>query len=307
MATKTKFNNEELIRLAKNGDEGAKEELFKINRGLNFYIAKRFENTKMEIDDLISVSNIGMIKAYNTFDLNKGTKFISYASRIMTNEILMYLRKDKKHNGLANLEQTISQDMDGNNLTLMEVIPAPEDNIKTEDYDLMQYVLNIFNKEANERDKIVLKKCIINNETQRKVANELGFSQSYIARLIIRVERMLKNIAETGKYNYTTTNNIKRKRNVEGDVKIEIKKKVVKKYTKNDYLYIIKNYPNLSAQDIANVMGVKNQSVRVYKSKAKCLSKDYIVTDINSELIAKLDKYSLDKVNFKSKTDIITK
>jgi RNA polymerase sporulation-specific sigma factor len=248
--------NEELVKKAKNGDTDAEVELLLNNDRLCFHIAKRFLNTGLDIEDLASMAKIGLVKAYNKFSIDKETKFATFASRVMTNEILMYLRGNKKNKDATNLEQVISKDVDGNELTLMDVIPIPEEDITMEDREEMQYVLKIFNDNASERDKIILQRCILNNENQRDVAKDLGTSQSYVSRLARNVEKSLKYIVENNKYKRFSAKREK-----------EEKSMGKTQYTQEHYFYILNTRPELSVADISKLMGTFKQSIYNYKKK----------------------------------------
>lgn len=193
------YTNEELFKLAVNGDKEAEIELFINMDKYCYFIAHKYNNIA-EIEDLASIAKIGLIKAYNTFNLDKGIKFVSYADKIMRNEILMFDRKNKKHKENVSLNTLLNLDNDGNELTIEDVFPNPEMAVTQDEIIDIKQILKIFNENAKERDKIILRRCIIGIERQRNVAKELNVSQSYIARRMTGIKYTLKHIGNTGEF-----------------------------------------------------------------------------------------------------------
>ncbi len=177
-------------------DLSAKSKLIEHNLRLVMYIAKRFESNKLDLQDLVSVGSIGLIKAVDSYKLDKNIKLATYASRCIENEILMYLRKVNKSINDVSLDDTLSGDDDGSNMTLGEIIP--DTNLAYEEIELKdqkKYLLNaIFN--LNDREKQIM--CMryglngYNEQTQKEVADTLNISQSYISRLEKKILHKLK-------------------------------------------------------------------------------------------------------------------
>ena len=172
----------------KNGDSGAIERLIEHNLRLVVYIARRFENTGVQLDDLISVGSIGLIKAINSYNLEKNIKLATYASRCIENEILMYLRKTVKLKSEVSFDEPINADYDGNELLLSDVLGTDGDVVykKIEcgvENDLLKKALSKLN--AREREIMSLRYGLSGADelTQKEVADKLGISQSYISRL----------------------------------------------------------------------------------------------------------------------------
>jgi RNA polymerase sporulation-specific sigma factor len=284
---KVAYKNEELIRLAQQGDTDAEEELLVTNRRLCFHIAKRYSNTGIDVEDLASIATIGLMKAYKSFDLSKNIKFATYASTIMNNEILMHLRNARKHHAVVtSLDAEINSDGFEGEMSLKDVIAAPEDDIKFEDFKEMEYILKVFNENASDRDKTILYKCIIGKVNQYEVAEEMNVSQSYVSRLEKKVIESLQFIAKNGYYKKVTTYNKKEA------VKVS---KSMRKYTKHDYVYILRNYPQLTTRQISEIMGLSPEGVNPYKNRfKKGLYDDLEVTHVNQELLEKLQKYIRD-------------
>ena len=179
------------------GDETAKQRLVEHNLRLVVYIARRFENTGINLEDLISIGTIGLIKAISTYRLDKKIKLATYASRCIENEILMYIRKTTHQKAEVSLDEPINMDCDGNELLLSDILGTEEDLILRpleDDVDLR--VLRQALKELPDREReIVLMRFGLEGRkelTQKEVAQKMGISQSYISRLEKRIMQRLK-------------------------------------------------------------------------------------------------------------------
>ena len=177
-------------------DLSAKSELIEHNLRLVMYIAKRFENNKLDMQDLVSVGSIGLIKAVDSYKLDKNIKLATYASRCIENEILMYLRKVNKSINDLSLDDSLSSDDEGNSLTLAEIIPDEKkayDEIEMKDQK--NYLMKCISK-LNEREKTIMCMryglCGYNELTQKEVADSMNISQSYISRLEKKILHKLK-------------------------------------------------------------------------------------------------------------------
>ena len=185
-----------LERMAE-GDESAWAELIEHNLRLVVYIARRFENTGINIEDLISIGTIGLIKAINTFRLDKNIKLATYASRCIENEILMHLRKCAREKTEVSLDEPLNTDWDGNELLLSDVLGTDSDVVMQPiERDVeCQLLLNALQK-LNEREKLIISMRYglgrRREYTQKEVADRLGISQSYISRLEKRIMGRLK-------------------------------------------------------------------------------------------------------------------
>lgn len=185
-----------LIRLPK-GDKSARAVLIERNLRLVVYIARKFENTKINIEDLISIGTIGLIKAVNTFNPEKKIKLATYASRCIENEILMYLRRNNKVKSEISFDEPLNIDWDGNELLLSDVLGTDEDIITRDleskvDKSLLKNALEQLN--AREKQIMELRFGLVGQEekTQKDVADMLGISQSYISRLEKKIIRRLQ-------------------------------------------------------------------------------------------------------------------
>lgn len=180
------------------GDERAREQLITHNLRLVVYIAKKFESSGVNIEDLISIGTIGLIKAVNTFSPEKNIKLATYASRCIENEILMHLRKIASQKMEVSLDEPLNTDWDGNELMLSDVLGSDGDEInrEMEDEDEKRILLKVIDTlPQREREIIDMRFGLGDKEelTQKQVADKLGISQSYISRL---EKRIIKRIGD---------------------------------------------------------------------------------------------------------------
>lgn len=182
--------DEEAIILKKilSGDERAREPLIVHNLRLVVYIAKKFENTNVNIEDLISIGTIGLIKAVNTFSPSRNIKLATYASRCIENEILMFLRKSTQTKMEISIEEPLNTDWDGNELLLCDVLGSDEDTVSADlEQEMERAMLLEAVSKLNTREAMIMELRFGLNgnteHTQKQVADLLGISQSYISRL----------------------------------------------------------------------------------------------------------------------------
>ena len=182
----------ELLLKTRNGDMEARNTLIVHNLRLVVYIAKKFESTKISIEDLISIGSMGLIKGVETFKIEKNIKLATYASRCIENEILMYLRKTYKMRQEISLDEILNVDSEGNEMVLADILASvdPETlETLTKDEDRKEIYQALENLPKRERDIIVMRFGLFGHEplTQKEVADILGISQSYISRLEKRI------------------------------------------------------------------------------------------------------------------------
>jgi len=187
----------ELIRRLDEGEEGVKSQLIERNLRLVVYIARRFENTGVGIEDLISIGTIGLIKAINTYQPAKNIKLATYASRCIENEILMHLRKTTNLKSEVSFDEPLNTDWDGNELLLSDILGTESDLVMKpieEDVDRKLLFDALEKLEERERHIITLRFGLDGKpeRTQKEVADSLGISQSYISRLEKRIIARLK-------------------------------------------------------------------------------------------------------------------
>ncbi|MCR6853364.1 RNA polymerase sporulation sigma factor SigE [Paenibacillus jamilae] len=193
----TKEEEEVLLNKLPKGDQAARSLLIERNLRLVVYIARKFENTGVNIEDLISIGTIGLIKAVNTFNPEKKIKLATYASRCIENEILMHLRRNNKNRSEVSFDEPLNIDWDGNELLLSDVL-GTDDDIITKDLEATvdRHLLMKALHQLNDREKQImeLRFGLAGGEekTQKDVADMLGISQSYISRLEKRIIKRLR-------------------------------------------------------------------------------------------------------------------
>ncbi|KUO60716.1 MAG: sporulation sigma factor SigE [Gracilibacter sp. BRH_c7a] len=186
-----------LINRLEHGDYSVKDTLIERNLRLVVYISRKFENTGIGIEDLVSIGTIGLIKAVNTFDPVKKIKLATYASRCIENEILMYLRRNNKIRSEVSLDEPLNIDWDGNELLLSDVLGTENDIISRPiEEEVDRQLLSQAMANLTDREKLIMELRFgmggVDEKTQKEVADRLGISQSYISRLEKRIIRRLR-------------------------------------------------------------------------------------------------------------------
>lgn len=187
-----------IAELSGDKGDGARQILIERNLRLVVYIAKKFENTGIGVEDLISIGTIGLIKAINTFKADKKIKLATYASRCIENEILMYLRKNSQAKTSISIDEPLNVDWDGNELLLSDILGTDNDVTQREIEDKVdKELLHIAMDKLSGRERVIMElRFGINNDgrekTQKQVADMLGISQSYISRLEKRIITRLR-------------------------------------------------------------------------------------------------------------------
>ena len=176
------------IELLLKKDKNARDILIEHNLRLVAHITKKYENSKIDNDDLISIGTIGLIKGIDSYSLEKGTKITTYCAKCIENEILMFFRSNKKNNNNISLDEPIGYDKEGNDITILDVLKTPkpdyiEDMYVKDNIKLLKKYLNTLS--FREKD-IIIKRYGLNNcdeMTQKEIANELNISRSYVSRI----------------------------------------------------------------------------------------------------------------------------
>lgn len=194
----SKEEEDRLVEEFKNGNICAKDKLIEHNLRLVVFLSKKYENTKIDLEDLVSIGTIGLIKGINTFKGDKNIKLATYASRCIDNEILMYLRKNKKRRADVSLDESLSYDKEGNELTLEDVLGTESDIVTRplEENNMKKIMLEEINKLKPRDKEIMIKRYGLDGKdelTQKEVASYLGISQSYISRI---EKKVIKEISE---------------------------------------------------------------------------------------------------------------
>ena len=179
------------------GDIEAKNKLIEHNLRLVVFLSKKYENTGVDLEDLVSIGTIGLIKGISTYKLDKNIKLATYASRCIDNEILMFLRKNKRRKTEISFEDSLSYDGEGNELHLEDILGTDPDVVtKGIEEETEKSLLHNEITKLNKRDKLImtLRYGLFNNEemTQKEVAEYLGISQSYISRIEKKIIRKIK-------------------------------------------------------------------------------------------------------------------
>lgn len=194
-----KEEEEYYLMMASDGDQFARDKLIEHNLRLVVFLAKKYENTRVDLEDLVSIGTIGLIKGIKTFSQDKNIKLATYASRCIDNEILMYLRKNKKVRTEVSIDESLSFDPEGNELRLEDILGTDPDIVtkNLEHETKKNLVMEEINK-LNERDReiIVLRYGLMGHKemTQKDVADMLGISQSYISRIEKKVIKRLRSL-----------------------------------------------------------------------------------------------------------------
>ncbi|MDD5888890.1 MAG: RNA polymerase sporulation sigma factor SigK [bacterium] len=195
----SKEMEEYYVQLKDDGDLKAKDILIEHNLRLVVFLAKKYENTGVDLEDLVSIGTIGLIKGINTFSRDKNIKLATYASRCIDNEILMYLRKNKKIKTEVSIDASLSFDGEGNELHLEDVLGTDPDIVTRgieEDTEKTLMINEVMRLRPRDRDIMILRYGLMGHEelTQKEVAEKLGISQSYISRIEKKVIKRLRTL-----------------------------------------------------------------------------------------------------------------
>ena len=187
------------LSLAEDGDTKARDTLIEHNLRLVVFLAKKYENTNIDLEDLVSIGTIGLIKGINTFSRDKNIKLATYASRCIDNEILMFLRKTKRLKTEVSIDASLSYDAEGNELHLEDVLGTDKDIVTRgieEENDKKLMINEVMRLNPRDRDIIILRYGLLGHKelTQKEVAKKLGISQSYISRIEKKVIKRLKTL-----------------------------------------------------------------------------------------------------------------
>ena len=184
----SKEEEDEYVKKTFLGDKDARNKLIEHNLRLVAHIVKKYDHKKEDVDDLISIGTIGLIKGVDSFSKSHGTRLTTYCARCIENEILMYFRTDKKNNKNISLNESIGYDKDGNEITFLDILktPKPDYALDIHNKDNMSLIKKYF-EVLNEREKeIIIKRYGLNNTdelTQKEIAKQLNISRSYVSRI----------------------------------------------------------------------------------------------------------------------------
>ena len=184
----SKEEEDKCIELARLGDRDARNKLIEHNLRLVAHIVKKYDHRKDDVDDLISIGTIGLIKGVDSFSYKHGTRLTTYASKCIENEILMYYRSDKKHNKNISINESIGFDKDGNEITFLDILktPKPDFEFDIQKKDNLLLLKKYFNVLTEREKQIITKRYGLDNQdeiTQKEIAKQLGISRSYVSRI----------------------------------------------------------------------------------------------------------------------------
>ena len=204
----TKDEEEKYINLLLKGDKDARDKLIEHNLRLVAHITKKYENTNIDNDDLISIDTIGLIKGIDSYSKKHGTKITTYCAKCIENEILMFFRSNKKNNNTISLDDPIGYDKEGNDITILDILKTPkpdyiEDIYIKDNIKLLSKYLNNLSK--REKEIIIRRYGLFNNDeqTQKEIAKDLNISRSYVSRIEKRaVTKILREFIKSGIIKY---------------------------------------------------------------------------------------------------------
>lgn len=204
----TKDEEEKYINLLLKGDKDARDKLIEHNLRLVAHITKKYENTNIDNDDLISIGTIGLIKGIDSYSKKHGTKITTYCAKCIENEILMFFRSNKKNNNTISLDDPIGYDKEGNDITILDILKTPkpdyiEDIYIKDNIKLLSKYLNNLSK--REKEIIIRRYGLFNNDeqTQKEIAKDLNISRSYVSRIEKRaVTKILREFIKSGIIKY---------------------------------------------------------------------------------------------------------
>ena len=184
----SKEEEEKYVNLAQNGDKEARSKLIEHNLRLVAHIVKKYDHKKEDMDDLISIGTIGLIKGVDSFHEKHGTRITTYCARCIENEILMYFRADKKNSKNVSINDSIGFDKEGNEITLLDILktPTPDFAMDIHIQDNIKELKKYFNILTDREKEIIKKRYGLDNEdeiTQKEIAKKLGISRSYVSRI----------------------------------------------------------------------------------------------------------------------------
>lgn len=183
-----KEEEEKCVELARLGDKEARSKLIEHNLRLVAHIVKKYDHRKEDVDDLISIGTIGLIKGVDSYSYKHGTRLTTYVAKCIENEILMYYRSDKKHSKNISINESVGFDKDGNEITFLDILktPKPDFALDLHQKDNIHLLKEYFHVLTPREQEIIIKRYGLNDQdevTQKEIAKELGISRSYVSRI----------------------------------------------------------------------------------------------------------------------------
>lgn len=201
----SKEEEEECVKKAKLGDKDARDKLIEHNLRLVAHIVKKYDHRNEDMDDLLSIGTIGLIKGVDSYSYKHGTRITTYCAKCIENEILMYFRSNKKTNKNISLNESIGFDKDGNEITLLDILktPTPDYALDIHNKDSLNLLKNYFNVLTPREKEIITERYGLNTDkeiTQKEIAKKLNISRSYVSRIEKRaLTKMLKEFIKNKK------------------------------------------------------------------------------------------------------------
>ena len=203
----SKEDEEKYIKLLFKKDKNARDKLIEHNLRLVAHITKKYENTNIDNDDLISIGTIGLIKGIDSYSKEKGTKITTYCAKCIENEILMFFRSNKKNNNNISLDDPIGYDKEGNDITILDILKTPKPDYIEDMHNKNNIkLLNKYLKKLSKREQeIIIKRyglCNEDEKTQKEIAKDLNISRSYVSRIEKRaITKILREFIKNGEFN----------------------------------------------------------------------------------------------------------
>lgn len=272
--SRAELNRELINKYRETGDKQYRDELFEENDKLCWHVAHKYhKTTSMQVDELAALARYGMLKAFNSFDPDKGYQFATYSMRCMNNEILMALRKEKKHQGTISMEYTIYSDKDGSEITIEDFQESQEAAEAFEEVIQQEYVQELLERVqgqlVSDLERTVFENILLvdgegGRKSQPALAKELGFSQSYISRVAGRIYGLARKTAEAMKKE-EDEEACNMQRELELRAKVDMSK-LNGKTLMEQVEYIMKIQPQMPARDIAVLTRRNSNSITTYMS-----------------------------------------
>lgn len=278
--------NKELFILAKEGDKDAEELLYKNNINFIHHLAIKYKNLGFSDDDIMSISNIGYMKAFKTFDISKGFHLITYFSRCMENEILMEARKSRKDKSLLSIHEPRFNE-EGDEITLEDTLILDSNTLEEDDIVVLHEIISIYLKfETDKRYIAVFNSIFIDDEPQAAVARKLGISQSYVSRIHKKIVSKIRQLSVENEFLIRSP--IKRDRFANKSVMMGM----LSGEERSKISYLVMNY-DLNIDDIAAIVGSDKRATSFYIYQLN--SGFYSRTETDSSIEPEANKYLQEK------------
>lgn len=275
-------------------DERLVNDFFEQQKGLAYKVAYQFKNSKIEFDEILSLAYFGMVKAFNTFNVDSNLSFSTYAMPVMQNEIGMEIRRSYYKQNIQSLNFVVKEGYGENTaLTLEDILEAPESDFKTEDFEALQDILDVFEFRFKNEPRLIkiLHMYIVERKSTRDIAKHFGVGQPQGCKLAKKVVKEVQKIAI--EMDVIDGFNEYYKRAKSGNVRKEKEKELA---IKSKILFIIQNYPELKSKNVGEIVGTNAQVVGIMISKLEKGEKfdfapDSSIKELVEKYIARRNQY----------------